>query len=83
MQYIILTPAGHAYQRNCPAAIVACRNWKWATKFDSIDSAIDEMKKVERARYRVVEWPKCTNVVAQNGELKQFSQLPNVGSFFR
>jgi hypothetical protein len=83
--YIILTAAGHAYQRGSHAAIVSCANWKWATKFETPEKAIEEMNKVVRTRYRVVEYPGCTKIVAANGELlaKSYDQLPPVQSFFR
>jgi hypothetical protein len=52
------------------------RYWRYATKFDTIDEAIERIKSEGKiTKYRVVSFEKPTHIFAENGVKKEFSQL--------
>ncbi len=97
MRYIILSPAGHAYQRNQKNVNWICSSskWNWATKFNNLQDAINEMeivisfcdqksgRKTGRDNYRIVEYGKFSNIFVENGVIldKSKSQLIPFNSF--
>lgn len=75
-KYMIILNSGSAYQegaitkngKNHFNAIVAVANWKWATKFETIEEAIAKAAEegINRFKVRDLETGK---VVAKNGEI--------------
>jgi hypothetical protein len=75
-KYMIILSSGSAYQqgaitkhgKNPFNAIVAVNNWKWATKFESIEQAIAKAAEEEIKRFKVRDL-ETGKVVAMNGEI--------------
>lgn len=83
-KYIVLNSNGAAFQagvmtktgQNPDMFIGSLSKFKWATKFNSVDEAIAKIESTGKMKkYRVVAAENPTQIFAENGIKKEFSQL--------